>query len=103
MALTANPQSGVPLAFLLVLFGAAASIMLAGTEDAWAIAVFLALAGAALVFVRPACRPGAVPLVLLPLLCLLALLAFLRQEYFPLPEWRGELMGEGSVSPVFFV
>lgn len=97
MALIANPQSRVPLAFLLVLFGAAASIMLAGTEDAWAIAVFLALAGAALVLLRPACRPGTVPLLVIPLFCLLALLAFLPQDYFPLPEWRGKLMRVASV------
>ena len=92
---TANqPFPGANFAILL---GAAASIMLAGTENAWAIAAFLAAAGVGLVLVRPAVRPSAVPLVLIPLFCCLVLLSFLPQDYFPLPEWRRVLAGFGGV------
>ncbi len=82
---------------LLLLLGAAASITIAGTEDVWAIAVFLGSAGLALLFVRPTNRLPALPLVLMALFCALVLAAFLPQEYFPLPEWRRALAELGTV------
>ena len=82
---------------LLLLLGAAASITIAGTEDVWAIAVFFASAGLALLFLRPTQRPPALPLVLIPLFCTLVLAAFLPQEYFPIPEWRRALADLGTV------
>lgn len=87
----------LPSANLSLLLGAAFSVMLAGTEEAWAIAVFLAGAGIALFLVRPIVRPSAVPLFLVPLFCILCLLAFLPLSYFPVPEWRSALMELGSV------
>lgn len=90
-------KESLPLANLLLLTGAGASIMIAGTQDVWAITVFLAFAGLALFFVRPTVRPSVVPLVLLPLFCSLALAGFLPQELFPVPEWRRLLMELESV------
>ncbi|MFM8458371.1 MAG: hypothetical protein ACKOB0_05425, partial [Chthoniobacterales bacterium] len=90
---------------LLILAGAAASVMIAGTEDAWAIAVFLVAAGLALLLVRPIVRPAILPLVLIPLFACLALMAFLPQAYFPMPDWRQQLTDlqvvplPGSVNP----
>lgn len=81
----------VPTANLCLLSGSAVSIMVAGREDAWAIALFLAAAGVALFWVRPIVRPSTVPLVLIPLFCALSLLAFLPMDFFPLPEWRAKL------------
>ena len=80
-----------PTANLCLLSGSAISIMVAGKEDAWSIALFLAAAGLALFLVRPISRPSAVPLILLPLFCALCLLAFLPVDFFPLPEWRSKL------------
>jgi O-antigen ligase len=88
----------LPLANLLLLLAAAISVMVAGMQDAWAVAVFLAGAGLALFSVRPLVRPSAVPLVLVALFCILCLLAFLPSSYFPVPEWRSALMELGSVS-----
>jgi len=82
---------------LLLLAGAAASILIAGTQDVWSIVVFLSFAGLALLFVRPTVRPAAMPLVLVALFCSLCLLAFLPQDYFPVPEWRAALMNLGTV------
>ena len=90
-------QAPLPLANLLLLFGAMASIMVAGTEDAWAVAIFLGAAGLALFFIRPIVRPSLVPLVLIPLFCCLVLMAFLPQECFPIPEWRRALADLGTV------
>ncbi len=91
-------QTSSPVPQLLLLAGAAISIALAGTEDAWAIAVFFGAAGLALVLVRPSVRPSVVPLVLVPLFCCLVLLSFLPQEYFPEPEWRRLLSELGTVA-----
>ena len=82
---------------LFLLFGAAVSILVAGTEDAWAIVAFLGAAGLAMLFVRPTARPSAVPLVLSALFCCLVLLSFLPQEYFAVPEWRRALADLGAV------
>lgn len=87
----------LPLANLLVVFGAAVSIMIAGTEEVWAVVVFLAASGLALFFVRPAVRPSLVPLVLIPLFCCLVLAAFLPEKYFFIPEWRRALTELGTV------
>ncbi|MFZ9932244.1 MAG: O-antigen ligase family protein [Chthoniobacterales bacterium] len=94
-----NPanQYKFPVSNLLLLLGAAISIMLAGTEEVWAIVAFLAAAGAALVLLRPIVRPAGIPLVLLPLFCCLLLLAFLPQDFFPVPEWRRSLVDLGVV------
>jgi len=87
----------LPLANLLLLLAAAISVMVAGTQDTWAIAAFLAGAGLALFSVRPLVRPSAVPLVLVALFCALCLLAFLPLGYFSLPGWRSALTKLGSV------
>lgn len=71
--------------------------MIAGTEDVWAITLFLAAAGLSLLVVRPVVRPGIVPVVLVTLFCCLCLLAFLPQSYFPVPEWRTALLKMGAV------
>ncbi|MFM8884914.1 MAG: O-antigen ligase family protein [Chthoniobacterales bacterium] len=71
--------------------------MVAGTQDAWAIAAFLVFGGLALVLARPSVRPSAVPLLLIPLFACLALAAFLPQSYFPIPEWRSSLMDLGAI------
>jgi O-antigen ligase len=93
-----NPaKHPLPLANLLLLLAAVISVMVAGTQDAWAVAVFLAGAGLALFLIRPVVRPSAVPLVLVALFCALCLLAFLPLSYFPVPEWRSALMELGSV------
>jgi O-antigen ligase len=89
--------SAIPVAQLVMLVGAAVSIAIAGTQAAWAIVVFLAAAGLALIFIRPTIRPSAVPLVLIPLFCCLVLLAFLPQEYFSIPEWRRVITDLGTV------
>lgn len=86
-----------PISNLLLLAGVAASIMIAGTEDAWAIVVFLFAGGLSLLFVRPMVRPAIVPLVLVSLFCCLCLLAFLPQNYFPVPAWRSALGNLGTV------
>lgn len=90
-------SAAYPVSNLLLLAGSAASIMIAGTEDAWAITLFLAAAGLSLFFVRPVVRPGFIPLVLLSIFCSLCLLAFLPQSYFPIPGWRSGLMNLGTV------
>jgi hypothetical protein len=82
---------------LLLLAGASASILIAGTQDVWSIVVFLSFASLGLLFIRPTVRPSAVPLVLVALFCSLCLLAFLPQDYFPVPEWRAALMNLGTV------
>ena len=87
----------LPVANLLLIVGAAASVMIAGTEEVWAVVVFLAAAGLALFFVRPAVRPSLVPLVLIPLFCCLVLAAFLPEKYFVIPEWRRALTELGTV------
>lgn len=92
-----KPAAPLPVAQLLLLVGTAISVLIAGTEDALAVAVFLGAAGMAMFFVRPLFRPSMVPLVLLPLFCCLALAAFLPHEYFPMPEWRRLLAELGSV------
>lgn len=89
--------SPLPVSNLMVVAGAALSILLAGTEDAWAIAVFLGCAGAALMLVKPALRPGFAPVLLAVLFACLSLGAFLPQSYFPLPAWRALLESLGSV------
>lgn len=89
--------SPLPVSNLMVVAGAALSILLAGTEDAWAIAVFLGCAGAALMLDKPALRPGFAPVLLAFLFACLSLGAFLPQSYFPLPAWRALLESLGSV------
>ena len=86
-----------PIPQLLLLAGASASILIAGTQDVWSIVVFLSFASLGLLFIRPTVRPSAVPLVLVALFCSLCLLAFLPQDYFPVPEWRAALMNLGTV------
>jgi len=90
-------QHSSGIANLILLGGAALSILIAGGADALAIATFLGLAGLALLFVEPTVRPSSVPLVLVPLFASLCLVAFLPQSYFQVPEWRSALMNLGTV------
>ena len=93
-----NPKSVAwPLPQLILLLGAAVSVMLAGSEDSWAIVAFLCAGALAMLLLRPAVRPPMLPLVLLALFCLLGLMAFLPQEYFAVPAWRRLLAGAGGV------
>lgn len=90
-------KSNLPIPNLSLLVGAAFSVSIAGTEETWAIVVFLMSAGASLLFVRPLSRPSFFPLVLIPLFCCLCLLAFLPLSYFPVPQWRSALIELGTV------
>ena len=90
-------KSIFPFANLCLLIGAAFSVMVAGTEDVWAIVVFLSAAGVSLILVRPLVRPNSVPLLLIPLFCCLCLLAFLPLNIFSMPEWRSTLIKLGTV------
>ena len=90
-------KSIFPFANLCLLIGAAFSVMVAGTEDVWAIVVFLSAAGVSLILVRPLVRPNSVPLLLIPLFCCLCLLAFLPLNIFSMPEWRSVLIKLGTV------
>ena len=96
---TKGQVAGSGAANLLLLAGAAVSILIAGTEDVWAIAVFLAAAGSALLLVRPVARPAVLPLVLMAAFASLSLLAFLPQEYFLIPEWR-RVLAEFAAIPL---
>jgi O-antigen ligase len=71
--------------------------MIKGTQDVWAMVLFLSVAGFALFFIRPVARPGVAPLVLVPLFCCLCLLAFLPQDFFPQPQWRQALAALGTI------
>lgn len=93
----ASGAATLPIAHLILLCGASAGIMIKGTQDVWAIVLFLSVAGFALFFLRPVARPGVAPLVLVPLFCSLCLLAFLPQDYFPLPQWRQALAALGTI------
>jgi len=90
-------KSNLPLPNLCLLVGAAFSVTIAGTEETWAIVVFLMSAGASLLFLRPLSRPSFFPLVLIPLFCWLCLLTFLPLSYFPVPQWRSALIELGTV------
>lgn len=85
---TKAQAAGSGVAHLVLLAGAVCSVLIAGTEDVWAIAVFLAAAGLALLIIRPVVRPAALPLFLIATFASLSLLAFLPQDCFSIPEWR---------------
>ena len=89
--------AGSGAANIVLLAGAAVSVLVAGTEDAWAIVLLLGGAGFALLLLRPVVRPSALPLVLIAAFACLSLLAFLPQEYFSIPEWRRALTELGAV------
>jgi len=82
---------------LLLLAGATVAVFITGTQDVWAAAVFPLSAGLALLIGRPAVRPGWFPLLLALAFCILALLAFLPQTYWPVPSWRAALAQSGLV------
>lgn len=76
---------------LVALAGAAAAILVTGAQDVWSLCLLLVGGGLALFILRPVVQPRGVPSLLLAAFCLLCLLAFLPQQYFPEPAWRGGL------------
>jgi hypothetical protein len=93
----ASGGAALPIAHLILLCGASAGIMIKGTQDVWAMVLFLSVAGFALFFIRPVARPSVAPLLLVPLFCCLCLLAFLPQDFFPQPQWRQALAALGTI------
>lgn len=73
---------------MLMLAGATGAIFITGTQDVWAMVVFLALAGLGALVALPLQRAGWGPVVLGALYCGSAMLALLPLAWFATPTWR---------------